>query len=58
MTGYSWSDRQTWLWLVWQRYPQMRLVVLTMIENPAILQALWVKARPSVAPTAHALAAE
>ena len=45
MPGGSHGDGTALLSLIQQRHPQVRIVVLTMIENPAILQVLMQEVR-------------
>ncbi|WP_052321604.1 response regulator transcription factor [Ralstonia sp. A12] len=43
MPSGRYGDGMALLSLIRQRYPHVRIAVMTMIENPALLQALWVE---------------
>ncbi|CAJ0821232.1 response regulator transcription factor [Ralstonia flaminis] len=45
MPGGRYGDGMALLTLIRQRYPHVRIVVLTMLENPAILQSLMAEVR-------------
>jgi len=45
MPGGDYGDGLALLSLIRQRYPHLRIVILTMVENPAILQALMTEVR-------------